>query len=155
MLGYHYTTREGWEAIQDAGHLRPEKIRAHEHTRFSKICKNLPPDAIWVWEEELTDEEAFIALILLAEMHNSFDLVLLELRYPHSSSASIVCIPEPGDRLTLTCEFAVGRLRTGKRPIDLILDPVYANNIKELWQGNLLKAMQGRHRVRRSNSVCA
>jgi len=155
MLGYHYTTREGWAAIQDAGHLRPEKIRAHEYTLFSTECKNLPPDAIWVWKEELTDKEAFVTLITLAEIHKSFDLVLLELRYPHSSSASIVCIPEPGDALNLTCEFAVGRLRTGKRPIDLILDPVYANNVKELWQGNLLKVMQGRHRVRRSNSVCA
>jgi len=146
MIGYHYTTHEAWEQIQHQGML-PAPIRQHEYDIFLASVPTLPRDAIWVWKEELTDQEAFVVLTSLAVMHDSFDLVLLAVDYDSSSSALTVCKENPDDLLRLTCDFSIGHLTIDKQQIDLILDPVPANNIMELWSVNLLNTFRGRHKT--------
>lgn len=143
MIGYHYTTQEAWEQIQVEG-MYPAPIREHEYARFNKACTNLPPDAIWVWRGSLSDAQAFIALITLADLHQSFDFVLLELDYDTGSSALHTC-KLPGDTINLTCEFTAGRLKTNPQPIDLIINPVPPMNITKLWEGDLLQSLRDHH----------
>jgi hypothetical protein len=147
MIGYHYTTREAWEQIQYEG-MKLDTIRQHEYDRFVCDIPTLPREAIWVWKEELTDEQAFVVLTSLAIMHDSFDVVLLEIDYEPDSSASISCREHPDDRVRITCNFAIGHVEIDKLPIDLILDDVPARNVTKLWSGNLLAPFQGRHRLR-------
>ena len=143
MIGYHYTTQSAWEQIQVEG-MRPSPIRKHEYDGFALSCENLPPDAIWVWKEELSPQQVYIALITLADIHCDFDFVLLEIEYGPASSASLVCAP-PGDLIRLNCSFKAGRMDTGLQPIDLIINPVPAMSITKLWEGNLLEPLQNRH----------
>ena len=147
MIGFHYTTQEAWEAIQYEG-MKPAPIRQHEYDRFLADIPMLPREAIWVWKEELTDRQAFVVLTSLAVMHDSFDVVLLEVDYEPDSSASISCKEHPDDRVRLTCDFSIGHIAIGKLPIDLILDAVPAHNITKLWSGNLLAPFHGHHRLR-------
>jgi len=146
MIGYHYTTAEVWDAIQREGlHIAP--IRQSELERFRRGVPDLPPDAIWVWREPLTDEQAWFTLILLAEMHQSHNLVLLEVHYEDWASSSLACKEDPLDTIKLSCDFAVGRLGTGALPIDLIICDVPATSIECIWEVNLLDAMKGRHEI--------
>lgn len=148
MHGYHYTTREAWKAIQREGMcLAP--IRQHEYDKFLEALTWLPPDAIWVWREPLTDKHAFIMLILLSEMHQSFDMVLLKVNYEEWASASYACKASPEDKVRLKYSLSVGRLRTGSLPIDLIITDVPVASIELIWQVNLLDAMKGLHAAER------
>ncbi len=87
MIGYHYTTREAWEKIQREGmHTAP--LSRCEYDKFLASAPLLPRDVIWVWRGQLNAEQAFITLFQLAEMHGSYDLVLLEIHYESWGSAS-------------------------------------------------------------------
>lgn len=148
MIGYHYTTQEAWNLIQVEG-MHPAPIRQHEYDRFASVCKDLPRDAIWVWKEELTDTQAFITALLLADIHSSFDFVLLEIEYDAESSASLVCKECSEDTIKLSCNFSAGNhLFTGSQPIDLIINSVPAASITKLWQGDLLEPLRNRHPAR-------
>ncbi len=141
MIGYHYTTREAWEKIQREG-MHTSRIVQHEYDKFLASVPLLPRDAIWVWRGKLNAEQAFITLLQLAEMHGSYDLVLLKVHYEGWGSASLAC-KEPGDGLIrLSCSFAVGRLDTGSLPIDLITHDVPATAVECIWEINLLDALE-------------
>lgn len=144
MHGYHYTTKKSWEMIQREG-MHPAPIRQLEYDVLIRKVPHLPTDAVWVWQEPLNDEQAYIILTLLSEMHQSFDLVLLKVNYEKSVSASHACKEFPGDEIRLTCNFSVGRLHTDSLPIDLIICDVPVANIELIWQVNLLDAIRGRH----------
>lgn len=148
MHGYHYTTKEAWKVIQREG-MRPAPIRQCEYDKFLNAVPLLPPDAIWVWREPLSDEQAYITLIQLAEAHQSFDMVLLKVNYEKWASASHTCKEIPDDKIRLKCSFSVGRLYTGSLLIDLIICDVPTTNIELIWQVNLLDAMKGRHAAER------
>ena len=146
MIGYHYTTQEAWEHIKFKG-LQTAPLRQCDYNSFLNQIPSLPKDAIWVWQEELTDVQAFITLITLAELHDSFDIVLLRVEYGESSAASIICKEKCDESITLTCSFSAGRLETGKLPIELILDDVPASSIIKLWEVDLLASLRDRHAV--------
>ena len=145
MIGYHYTTREAWEQIQHCG-LHPSPIRQHEYDCFLPVCPTLPRDAVWVWKEELTDQEAFVVLTSLAIMHDSFDIVLLAIDYEPDSSASIICKEHNNNFGRLTCNFAIGPVKIDKLSIDLILDVIPPSNITKLWSGDLMAPFYDRHK---------
>ena len=147
MIGYHYTTQEAWEQIQYRG-LQPAPIRQHEYDSFTLVIPRLPRDAIWVWKEKLTDLQAFIILVTLAEIHRSFEVVLLRVEYEESSAASIAYDDTlENESIRLRCGFAAGRMSTGKLPMELILDDVPASCITKLWEANLLEPFRDRHMV--------
>ncbi len=152
MIGYHYTTRETWEQVQHSA-LCPAPICSREYARFLTGIPALPRDAIWVWKEELSDQQAFIVLTSLAVTHNSFDIVLLAIDYEPDSSASVVYKDDSDGSLRLTCNFSIGHLEIGKLPIDLILDSVPASNITKLWSGDLLTPFYGRHKSESSQEL--
>jgi len=137
MIGYHYTTQKAWGQVQyDGMQLTP--MRQFEYDKFIENIPTLPRDVIWVWKDKLIEEHAFIVSLLVAEMHLSFDIVLLRIEYEESNSASVVCRPDAQNFINLTCNFSAGRLATGSLPVDLILDYVPASNITVIQQYNLL-----------------
>ncbi len=102
----------------------------------------LQRNVIWVWRERLTDEHAFITCFLLAEAHQSFDLVLLEIGYGNSDAASLIYKEHPEDIHRLTCKFSAGRLKTGSQPVELLVHDVPPEKIQLLWQGSLLASLK-------------
>jgi len=144
MIGYHYTPLEKWDVIQREGlHLAP--VRQHELDRFRRSLPALPDEAIWVWREPLTDEQAFITALNLASMHGSYEIALLRVQYDSWAAASHACKEHPDDTVKLRCNFGAGSLVTPMLPIELILADVPANRVEKIWQCNLLDAMKGRH----------
>jgi hypothetical protein len=146
MIGYHYTTVPAWETIQREG-MVPAPLRAHERDKFRESVPQLPDDAIWVWKEPLTDEQAYIVTLLIAELHQCYNLVLLEICYEEWGSASIACKDHQDDIIRLSCTFGAGRLQLPSLPIDLIICNVPAAAIKCIWRVNLLDMMRGRHGI--------
>lgn len=144
MVGYHYTTLEAWEIIQVEG-VRIAPLRKHEYDRFRSAIPKFPRDAIWVWKAPLTDEQAYIITLQLAETRRSFDFVLLKIHYETWASASLACKDVPSDKINLTCNFGAGRLKTPSLPIDLIICDVPSTNVEAIWQINLLDAFRDRH----------
>jgi hypothetical protein len=144
MIGYHYTTRVAWKQIRSEG-VEPSQIREKDLTSFRRSLPDLPDvKVVWVWKEELTNEQALIVLVTLAEAHRTFDMVLLELEYEPESSAAIVHAVQGYDA-RLVVSFDVGRLGTGKLPCDLILDHVPTRCVSKIWEINLLDSLKHRH----------
>jgi hypothetical protein len=139
MIGYHYTTKEVWEQAQFNG-LSPAPIRKHELEIFREQVPALPSDAIWVWQNVPAPEAAWVVTTNLASMHNSFELVLLEIDYEDSNACSVVYAGD--DDIKLQCSFSAGSFTTGFLPIELLNSTVAPKNIKLIQSFNLLKEQQ-------------
>jgi hypothetical protein len=146
MIGYHYTTQTAWEeSIKDLG-MYPHVIRAHEFERFRSAMPDMQKDAIWVWKNPLTTRQAWIATAFLAHLHDSFDMVLLEIDYDESDAASIIYKELPSDTVKLSCDFAVGEWSIGNLPIELLINHVPSERIRKVWEGNLLTPLRNWHK---------
>ena len=145
MIGYHYTTQSAWEAIREHG-LFPGPIRPHELLKFQTACGiEMPTEAIWVWQERLTVQQAWITSILLADIHSEWDLILLKIDYKEADSIPHNYKPQPDDTVNLTCAFGAGKLSTGSLPIDLLMNHIPACQIEPIWEGNLLEPLEANH----------
>ncbi|MHC4299613.1 MAG: hypothetical protein ACYS7Y_20230 [Planctomycetota bacterium] len=144
MIGYHYTTVEAWMQIEQEGMKLSPMKHGHEWDHLSEALPGLQREVIWVWQEPLTNYQALIIYLLIADAFRAFDIALLKIHYPESASASIVYCP-PGDTVKLTCRISAGRMETNP-PMDLILDEVDPSDIELLWTGNILRALDGRHK---------
>lgn len=137
MTGWHYTTREAWESIQQQG-LIPSRITDAEYEAFWQLV-SLPRDVVWVWKRRLTPEEAWASTAILANHAGSTDLVLLEIEYDESIAASHVCKKHPDDIVKLTVRFSMGDYQFRQMPIELLLETVPPKSIKKIWEADLLE----------------
>lgn len=146
-LGYHYTTRQRWEeSVQHSG-LFPHRIRQHELDRFRSAMPLMPDDAVWVWREILNPKAGLIACLVLGEIHDDFDMVMLEVQYGPEDAMSECFRPTEGDTVTLTCGFSAGRIEMGQRPIELIHRHIPPERLRVVWKGNLLEPFGGIHQT--------
>lgn len=143
MIGYHYTTMEAWAQIKHQG-MHLSTMGGVEYDNLSRSLPGLQRKVIWVWTRLLTNHQAFISCILIADAFNTFDIALLKIHYPESHSASNVYKDAPMDEVRLTCRISAGRMEANP-PIDLIISSVPASEIELLWNVNLLLAMDNRH----------
>jgi hypothetical protein len=111
---------------------------------------DVPDKAIWVWRNPLTDKQAWIATVLLAHLHDSFDMVLLEIEYDESDAASILYKELPDDKVKLSCDFTVGEWSLGSLPIELLMNHVPPERIRKVWEGNLLAPLQNWHALEKA-----
>jgi len=146
VIGYHYTTQKAWEAIREHG-LFPGHIRPHELERFQNTCgMDMPQEAVWVWKDRLTVENAWVVTALLANIHNDFDLILLKVHYKAADSIPLNYKPNPEDTVKLSCNFSVGtRDTTGDMPIDLLMNHIPPDQVEPIWEGSLLEPLEYAH----------
>lgn len=153
-IGYHYTTRKQWEESTQYSGLFPARISDHELADFRRAMPLMPEDAVWVWKELLDSEAAFVACILLAERHQSHEMVLLEVEYEDEDAMSVCFKPEADLEVMLHCTFSAGRFTTGNRDIELLHRHVPPERLRVVWEGNLLDPFGGVHVSPLSDAFC-
>jgi hypothetical protein len=121
-------------------------MNALEWESYASIVQGLPRAAIWVWQETLSDIDAWIVTAGLAVSHGSFELVLLQIEYSIDEAASYVCNPCNDDSVfRLRCNFEIGRIKTPNLLIELLVNWIPPRNIELIWETDLLASVYGRH----------
>lgn len=138
MIGYHYTTRKAWELIQQEG-LTLAPMLEHEYAKFRDPMPRLQRDVVWVWKQRPWPEHAWVIAIGLAALRDSFNLVLLKIRYEDEDAASVIYNDHRDDSvLRLTASFTTGKKESPHMPVELLTHPVPPEDIEVIWETDLL-----------------
>lgn len=143
MIGFHYTTWEAYQLIQETGlHLAPLPKRHEE--KCSAMLEFIEDGCIWVYPELMQGLQQVGQVFFVAIRHDRHHIVCLEVDYPELHSARYLVEQKHGDDdVHVTHDlFGAGLFNHSKKRFDLITEPVPPDQIQMVGEWNLLKLIQ-------------
>lgn len=87
MIGYHYTTWETYQQIQETG-LQLSILEKRHEAACDLVLEFIEDGCVWVYPEHMQGCELIGAVLSVAIRHDSHRLVCLEVDYFESESAT-------------------------------------------------------------------
>jgi len=151
VLGYHYTTWEAYQLIQETGlHLSPLPKRHEE--KCADVLPFIKDGCIWVYPELMRGLQQVGQVFYVAIRHDHHHLVCLEVDYPEWHSALYLVRREyedDSDVLTTNLNhklLGAGLFNHTQKSFDLITQPVPPEQIQMVAEWNLLELIQSGER---------
>ncbi len=147
MNGFHFTTFEFWQVIQDEG-LKPS-LSLKDHPGLESIQQYMKDGGIWVYEHYLTGHELLGMLIYVAVNHGSDRIVRLAVEYEEWQSASWLAVQDQqAIAAFLHHDFhGAGHYGHMNEPFDIVVSPVETDKISLLDAWNLMDIVGKRELV--------
>ncbi len=152
MIGFHFTTFEFWQVIQNEG-LKPS-LNLKDHPGLEAIQKYMKDGGIWLYERYLTGHELFGMLIYVAVNHGSDRIVRLAVEYEEWQSASWLAVQDQQAVSSILHHDFHGAGHYGhfNEPFEIVVTPVEANRIRLVNSWNLMDIL-GNTQIQPENEV--
>ena len=153
MIGYHYTTWEAYQLIQETG-LQLSSLEERHKVPVGCAAEFVENGCIWVYPERMQGRELIGMVIYAAYRHDSHHSVCLEVDYPEWESATKLAFRKlAADQLVrelnLNHDLDAGPFGHIRKRFDLITGPVPSERICLVGEWNLLDTVQqGERRLR-------
>ena len=143
MIGFHYTTWEAYQLIQETGlHLSPLP-KQHEE-KCSAMLEFIEDGCVWVYPERMCGSQQVGQVFFVAIRHDCHHIVCLEVDYPEWHSAThLVEQKYENDGVHVTHDlFGAGPFNHTRKRFDLITQPVPPEQIQMVGEWNLPELIQ-------------
>lgn len=155
MIGYHYTTWEAYQQIQETG-LQLSILEERHEDNCREVLEFIEGGCIWVYPEHMQGRELIGMVVYAAIRHDSHHLVCLEADYPEWHSATKLAFRKLAadplvEALNLNHDLhGAGPFGHFRKRFDLITESVPPEQIQLIGEWNLLDMIQQGERLLRA-----
>lgn len=142
MIGYHYTTWEAYQQIQETG-LQLSPLEERHKQRCWGVMEFVKDGCIWVYPEFMQGRELIGMVFYVAFRHDSHYLICLAVDYAEWESARWLAKKRhEADDMRLTHDLDAGPFGHFRKPFDLVTEPISSEQIQLVGEWNLLDMVQ-------------